>query len=260
MTYIIVPIDFSMTSFNAAHYAARMYKGRVDVTLILYHFYTNSEDTGIAQNYLDGLKKELENQVSNIETALESGSGFTDSLAAFVHVKGALLVIMGLHGKTGMAKLFSGSNTLLMSEKGDCPVLIIPEDAVFRQVSNVLVSSEVKYIDETPCIIALKKILGDFKPRLHILNVDESHYISLTEEVKAARDHMKELLSGFETEFYFMRLYDYHESVEVFAADKNIDMIAIAPRYHSLFEKIFKTQHTKKLVYQSKVPVLVIHE
>ena len=50
MLNVIIPLDFSHTSFNAAHYAANMYKGRTDVTLILYHFYTHGEDTETAGN------------------------------------------------------------------------------------------------------------------------------------------------------------------------------------------------------------------
>ena len=92
------------------------------------------------------------------------------------------------------------------------------------------------------------------------MHVDSEVYISLKPELKAERDKMEVLLSEFNPEFYFMRLYDFHESVDLFARDKDIDMIVIAPRYHSFFERLFKTQHTKKLIYQSKVPVLAVHE
>ena len=57
MINIIIPLDFSQTSFNAAHYAANMYKGRADVTLILYHFYIHGEDTQMARNYLTSCRK-----------------------------------------------------------------------------------------------------------------------------------------------------------------------------------------------------------
>ena len=59
MKTVIVPLDFSQTSLNAAHYAAGMFKNRADVTLVLYHYYTGSEDIGTINNYLDSLKKEL---------------------------------------------------------------------------------------------------------------------------------------------------------------------------------------------------------
>ena len=260
MLQVIVPLDFSETSFNAAHYACNMYKKRNDVNIILYHYYSDSHEVAIAENYLATLKTELSALVANIETYIESGDNFIDRLAAYAHVKTAYMIIMGLTGKTPLAQRFSGSNTLKMAEKNICPVLIIPEDAKFSKVDNVLITSEMKYVQESPTLLAVKKVLNDFKPSLHILNVDDSHYIALTPAFKAERDKMEELLQEFNPEFYFMRLYDFHEAVNLFARDKDIDIIIIAPKHHSFYERLFKTQHTKKMIYQSKVPVLAVHE
>ncbi len=260
MQTVIVPLDFSQTSFNAAHFAANMFKDRNSTTLILYHFYDQGESTEMAQHYLDSLKNELSSMGLKIETELESGDNFIDSMAAFAHIKGAYLVVMGLTGKTPSEQRFSGSNTLKMCEKNVCPVLIIPEDASYKSIKNIMIASELKYVEETPSLLAVKRILKEFNPLLHVLHVNSDVYISLTEELKAERDKMEELLKEFKPEFYFMRLYDFHESVEVFARDKEIDIIVIAPRYHTFFERLFKTQHTKKLIYQSKIPVLAVHE
>lgn len=170
------------------------------------------------------------------------------------------MIVMGLTGKTGLAQRFSGSNTLKITEKNVCPVLIVPEEATYSAVKNVLITSEMKYVDETPTLLAVKNVLQEFKPSLHILNVDESHYVSLTTDFKEERDKMEALLAEFKPEFYFMRLHDFHEAVNLFTQDKNIDIIIIAPKYHSFFDKLFKTQHTKKMIYQSKVPVLAVYE
>lgn len=260
MQHVIVPLDFSQTSLNAAHYAFNMFKNRADVTLILYHFYKDGDDTVAEKNYLDSLKKEFAVSSTPTETVLESGDDFIDSLAAFAHVKGAFMIVMGLTGKTPLEQRFSGSNTLSITEKNVCPVLIVPEEASFTAIKNVLITSEMKYVDETPTLLAVKKVLQEFKPSLHILNVDESHYVSLTQDFKEERDKMEALLSEFNPEFYFMRLHDFHEAVNLFTQDKNVDVIIIAPKYHSFFEKLFKTQHTKKMIYQSKVPVLAVYE
>jgi nucleotide-binding universal stress UspA family protein len=260
MQVIIVPLDFSQTSFNAAHYAYNMYKNRAGTTLILYHFYKPGEDVAVEQEYLESLKKEFSNTATTIETKLESGDNFIDSLSAFAHVKTAHMIIMGLTGKTPMAQRFSGSNTLKMAEKNVCPVLIIPEQAVFNGIANVVMTSQMKYVEESPALLALKNVLAEFKPALHVLNVDSSHYVALTPEFKEERDKMEELLAEFKPEFYFMRLYDFNEAVNLFTEDKNIDMIIISPKYHSFFERLFKTQHTKPLIYHSRVPVLAIQE
>ena len=260
MLQVIVPLDFSETSFNAAHYACNMYKNRTDVNIILYHYYHSSEDASTAENYIATLKNELQACTSHIETYTESGDNFIDCLAAFAHVRTAYMIVMGLTGKTALAQRFSGSNTLKMAEKNICPVLIVPEDAKFSKVNNVLITSEMKYVSESPTLLTVKRVLNDFKPSLHILNVDASHYIALTTAFKEERDKMEALLLEFKPEFYFMRLYDFHEAVNLFASDKDIDIIIISPKNHSFYERLFKTQHTKKMIYQSKVPVLAVHE
>ena len=101
-----------------------------------------------------------------------------------------------------------------------------------------MITSEMKYVQETPTLLAVKKVLGDFKPSLlHILNVDDSHYISITQAFKEERDKMEELLSEFKPEFYFMRLYDFHEAVNLFTNDKDIDIIIIAFLNATVFMK-----------------------
>jgi hypothetical protein len=260
MLQVIVPLDFSEPSFNAAHYACHMFKDRSDVNIILYHFYAQGENAAIAENYLLTLKTELNAITTNIETFTESGENFADSLAAYGHIKRAYMIIMAVVEKDSIGQVFSESNTLKITAKNVCPVLIVPAEAKFSEIKNVLIASEMKFVQETPTLLQVKKILKDFKPAVHILNVDESHYISLTPSFKAERDKMEELLKEFNPEFYFMRLYDFQEAVNLFTADKNIDIIIIAPRYHSFFDKLFKKQRTKKMIYQSKLPVLAIHE
>jgi nucleotide-binding universal stress UspA family protein len=260
MVNVIIPIDFSETSFNAAHYGAKMYANRADVNIILYHFYSSGEDVVVAKNYLDGLQKELVGIAHTMETITESGNSFIESLTAFAHVKAAYMIVMGLTGKSALAQRFSGSNTLKMAEQNICPVLIIPADAAYEGVENVLIASEMKYIEDTPVLLAVKRVLADFKPNLHVVNVDDSHYISLTKGFKAERDEMENLLADFNPEFYFMRMFDFHESINLFVNDKDINMIIMGPKHHSFFERLFKTQHTKKMIYQSKVPVLAVHE
>ena len=260
MENIIVPLDFSETSFNAAAYAVDMFANAPNANLIFYHYYSSEDDAATAQTFMKSLQEKYSTADKKIEITIESGSNFIDSLTAFSQIKRAYMIVMGLTGKTAMAQRFSGSNTLKMSEKNVCPVLIVPAGASFTKINNVVIASEMKYVEDTPALLAVKRVLHDFKPSLHILNVDSSHYISLTTAFKEERDKMENLLQEFKPEFYFMRLFDFHESMNLFTRDKDIDMIIIAPKHHSFYERLFKTQHTKAMIYQSKVPVLAVHE
>ena len=68
------------------------------------------------------------------------------------------------------------------------------------------------------------------------------------------------MFSEFNPEFYFLGLYNVDEAINQFAQDKNVDMIIVVHKEHSLIEKLFVKSHTKKLAYHSSVPVLAMHE
>src|SRR5690606_4988097 len=100
MQQIIVPLDFSETSFNAAEYAADMFANRNDVTITLYHFYEEEEDLEPATELMKSMIKQLESKYVYFESLIETGDNFVDSLAEFAEKKDAQYIIMGLTGKT----------------------------------------------------------------------------------------------------------------------------------------------------------------
>lgn len=260
MKTVIVPLDFSEISYNAAEYAAEMFFHLPNVNVILYNHAENESEKAIAQNLLESLQTQLQTKIFHMEVVVATESNFIDNLSKIADEKKAHLIIMGLTGKSPLQQRFSGSNTLKMTEKNICPVLVVPPDAKFKKIKNVLIASEMKSVEESAALSTVKKVLEEYKPNLHILNVDSSHYISLTEDFKRERDKMEELLKEFNPQFYFMRLFDFHESVNMFSKDKDIDMIIIAPKHHSFFTKLFKVHHTKSLIYQSEVPVLTVQD
>jgi nucleotide-binding universal stress UspA family protein len=50
------------------------------------------------------------------------------------------------------------------------------------------------------------------------------------------------------------------EAINQFAMDKHIDLIIIVQKEQTILSKLFIKSHTKKLAYQSTIPVLAVHE
>ncbi|MEO7263484.1 MAG: hypothetical protein ABIW38_01165, partial [Ferruginibacter sp.] len=100
MTTVIVPLDFSETSFNAAHYAAAMFADKPATTIVLYHYYASVDEVATANQFLTSLSRQLSDTGLKVETELETGDNFIDRLSAFSHVKRAYMIVMGLTGKT----------------------------------------------------------------------------------------------------------------------------------------------------------------
>ena len=138
MNTVIVPVDFSGTSMNAAKYAANLLVGHYGVEMILYHAYEKESEADKCNADLLQLKDELfANNPVKITVYCEIASDFVEELEKFARHRKADLVIMGITGKSALAQVFMGSNTLKMAETKACPVLIVPENCTFHDVKTI---------------------------------------------------------------------------------------------------------------------------
>lgn len=258
---VIVPTDFSSVANNAVLYAGKMLTGQYDVNLILYHVYDKASEAEHAMELLEKLKAEvMASSIVKIECRADESSDFIGSLERLARHSDAHLIVMGITGKSRLEQVFLGSNTLKMVERNVCPVLVIPPTAQFTQVKNVALLSDFKEVKTTLPVVPIKNVLKIFRPSLHVVNVNSEHYVSLTEEYLGQRAEMRDLLAEFNPEFYFIGTYDLSETVQQFTVDKNIDILITIPRNHSFFGSMFKTSNTKRLVYESAIPILAAHE
>ena len=261
MKKVIVPVDFSETSLNAARFAAQMFSGKEGIDIVLYSMFEHENEAETTENYLESLEKELQVKGNNtLECIKERGGDFIDGLSRLAQQKAATLIIMGITGRTPFGQRFVGSNTLKMVDKNICPVMIIPPEASFREIQNVAFTSDFINVEETTPYLFIKSVLSLFNAKLHVVNVDNTHYVSLTEEFQSSRAAMLSMFEEYDPECYFIGMNDIHEAINQFVFDKNIDLIVTVPRYHSFMSTIFKETHTKRLVYQSSVPILAAHE
>ena len=142
---IIVAVDFSDASFNAANYAAAM-SNVFDAELVLVHAFMNpmaidqmsAELSGQTDKEIADVLREFMNQ--NVEILQKKFTVKIDSIVKEGPASGILqkcvlqmqadLVVMGMKGKGKSNSLF-GSTTLTHIRKSKVPVLVIPENAEF---------------------------------------------------------------------------------------------------------------------------------
>jgi nucleotide-binding universal stress UspA family protein len=261
MKTVIVPVDFSLVSYNAADYAAEMLAGVPEANLVLYHMYEKDSDQELAERQVGQLKEDLgKRSLVKTETVLVKGDDLINEIERVVHHRHADFVIMGITGKSGLEQVFMGSNVLKLIDKKVCPVLIVPPDAKFDGVKNVAVASDFKDVRTTTPSGPIKAVLEMFHPMLHVVNINSQHYVALTEEFQKERAVMKEMFSDYENEFYFIGISNFYEAIEQFIIDKNIDILITIPRQHSFLRGMFKGGHTKKLAYHTHIPLLAVHE
>ncbi len=274
MRKFIIPTDFSDTSKNAARFAIRMANDLPGCELILFHSYdkivSGSDGTPITSDpdarqsisiaAMENMKAELPGVTGiNIRCIAMEGA-FLSSLEKVVREEDAELVIMGINGATRLEQVMIGSSTLGAVNMAFCPVMIVPPSASYKKIRTVVYACDMKSVKSTTPVKNLRRMLSTFNPKLYVVNVDTEHYVEITEEYQQEKAAMNELLSGFEPEYAFIRLFDFTDAINQFATDRNADLIITVPRQHSFLSNLFTTSHTKKLAYHSHLPVLAIHE
>jgi nucleotide-binding universal stress UspA family protein len=277
MTNLIVPVDFSETSKNAARYAAHLSSHIPDSHLILYNVFdaleygsdssplaTDAEEDAsrksIMELALGSVRSELSTITgSKISCVAEENNHFADTLENYVRNKNIQLIIMGITGATRLGQIFMGSNTLKIVNRRIAPVIIVPPDAISTSAKNIMLLTDLDDVENTIPIDSIRSVLQVFQPSLHVVNVDSEHYVELTAEYKAERDKLEKMLGEFNPEFYFIRIFDFMEAINQFVMDKKIDLILTVPKQRSFLTNLFKTTHTSKLAYHSHVPIVAVN-
>lgn len=260
MNTIIVPLDFSDASINAAEYAAGLLNNAEKVNLLLYHAYHNDWELESSEEKLLQLKERLEkDHTLNISISAEKDN-FIPGIERLIRHKNASLVIMSHTGRSALAEVFIGSNALKISESKACPVLLIPGTMKYNDVTNIMIASDFQNVRTTTPSTPIKTVLNLTKAKLHVVNVNSEHYVAITEEFQREKKDFEKMFSEFDPEFYFLHFYDVTDALSQFATDKNIDIIITIQKQHAPLYRKFRSNHIKNLQNNCSIPLMVVHE
>src|SRR5262245_47634772 len=164
MNNLIVPVDFSETSKNAARFAAQLSAHLRDAHIILYNVFdtieAGSDGTpldsdenarkAVMELALQSVKTEISALTSaNITCVAEEDNHFVNSLDSYVRRNNVQIIIMGITGSSRIGQIFMGSNTLNVVNRRIAPVIIVPPDAHFTGIKNVMLISDFKDVEKT---------------------------------------------------------------------------------------------------------------
>jgi nucleotide-binding universal stress UspA family protein len=274
MKKIIVPVDFSDASRNAATYAASMSNDIPESELLLYNVYDNfsagtdgsllagEEDAmkTISDNALHNLRSEILPLTKSTIGILSENGTLAVNLEKLVMRNGADLVVMGINGASKLEQVLIGSNTLDVIKKDSFPVLIVPPVAKYERIHTAVFASDFKDVRKSTPVVALRNLLYLFRPELHVIHIDEEQVAHMGDEFKKEKGAMDELLRGFNPEYSFLEAHDFVKGINNYVKDHHADLIITVPHRHNFIADLFSKTHTEKLVYHTDVPVLAVHE
>ena len=290
MKKILIPVDFSECSDNACEYAYQLAKS-TDASLRLVHVmydpivqsdlpgygYTGNVSTTESVLYRIEIearkslrylqeryetKAEMEGVNMDISLALRNGfpeSEITDECEKWQPD----LILMGTHGKGRMVQTLLGSVSARVMERVPAPVLAVPEGAHFNGIAQILYASGLEAGDSKN-VCALGKLFEKQAPTISCVNVlwDSNgrlmpwQYSAMKKDLEAL---IRKACPDGKLSFEILEGQKLPERLNGYIAEHNIDILVMAMHHRNLLEKVFSPSQTRKMLGQSRIPLLAMH-
>jgi len=276
MKRILFPTDFSDVANNAFVHALGLAK-LVHGELILLHTYELPivDNQFAPQNYqllFDSLElsnfEKFKDEVPKLRAIAEENH-FEDIKMSHMIMDGDLMynikeiikkdkidyVVMGTSGATGWKEAFLGTNTGEAIVNLSVPVLSIPKDCKYTKIETIGFTTRYREKDKE----ALKQVIKIAKAanaKVKCLYVKTK----ATDNTEATFDEWKEQFKKDPVTFFVLPNEDVKESISDFITHQEIDVLAMLTYKRSFFESLFSSSFTKKMSYNSEVPILALQE
>lgn len=287
---ILVPVDFSPMSINAAHYALDLAKTlKADIRLLhvwfsnagepfalneVYAYQVNFEGILIEQEeearkrceeLVQTLKKRIRDEkIRGVDVEFDLIRGGTvDSILLISDEYKPGLVVMGTRGRNRESRNLLGSTTARIIESSTVPVLAIPADYEskdFREPKKILYATNFERSD----FAALHRLIAFVRPfdvKIYCVHVNLNDNITLDAvRMKSMREHFNKEYGEYNIECGLIESEDLLRGIEEFIKGKKIDVIAIGSRKRNLLVQLLKPSLTRKILFQTSIPLFVFKE
>ncbi|MGV3588987.1 MAG: universal stress protein [Adhaeribacter sp.] len=277
MKKIICPTDFSKAATNAVEFAA-IIAGRTGASITLLHVLhlpmldttetamvateVLGEQRRYAQEKLHALSHYLneKHRSYNLQTDfLIKESLLGDEVKRLTETQGYDLVVIGsTGGGNSLEEILIGSNTSAVIERVKCPVLTIPLKAQPAPFQHLVYASNYEKEDAValPQVLQFAQLFGASVEIVHV----SAETIRENSKANQYRERLRQELPDFELDFHEVVHPDEVEGMKKYLTDKNADLLAILKKRRGFFHNLFSQSFSEQLTYQSKLPLLIIHE
>lgn len=273
MKTIIVPTDFSNSSFNAAFYAAAMAMD-IDADLILLHLlpspfvvseiplppesYTGTmEESNRSLRILEERLQKFSNNKLSIST-LATDINFLDQMADYARTKEIFAVIVGATGMGATDIFFWGSFTIEAVKNLLCPIIVVPAQCKYKLVEKIGLACDMINVRNSLPIKEMQTILEIFKAELDVLFVNRTSE-RIQPELLSESKFVQNTLARYRPIIRILTYGNVKEGLEEFVLENRIDLLLLLPRKRNFLDRIFHKSITRKIILRPSVPVMVVH-
>lgn len=273
LKHILVPTDFSESSKDAFIYAQSL-ASEVDASIRIVHMYHPEFDVGNPfmdepLSAFEQAKREALNDFVQ-ENLLAAGDsvltatrieqdvsvGFAAEEIVRLTKTGKFdLVVMGSTGEAGFLGRVLGQVSTQVAQQSVCPVLFVPRGVTHRSFTNVLYAAKYQPGDES-ILRWLSRWAVYFSANLHLVHVMESKESNVNFD-KIDIDRLFHR-NGQTVQVATIKSESVIDGLNQYAREKKIDLVVLTALQRRFYERFFHRSVTKRLLINSKLPLLVV--
>lgn len=275
MNKILCPIDFSEASLNALEYAARIGEQH-HADLVLLYVFTEEEHSALLNknedNSFEAWKKRVEEKLEGLANEVKATSmkkglischyllkqgNLVNTIKETTEALKANLIVMGTTGVSDVTEAYMGSNTVQTIQRTNCPVLCVPERAVYKKFKKVVYATDFQEEDKR-AIMQLLAFVAPFDAHVDILHV--SHNAKLFEKI-VYEDFKRELKSyvSYDKLTFSMKVYEdkVNLGIDSYMIAQDAELLVLLTKERNFFEKLFTSSLSQRMSYFVDYPLLI---
>ncbi|MDR1090254.1 MAG: universal stress protein [Prevotella sp.] len=286
---VLIPVDFSDYSMKACDLGFN-YAAKTGAEVMILHAYfspyfptaipfgdtlaypVNEEET--TQNMLKRVQTDMENLCTQINRKMKSGElpqvkynyilreGLPEEeILSYSKEYHPMLIIMGTRGKNQKDLDLIGSVTGEIIEVSKVPVLTIPENMKFEDLSKYRNFAFATSYNQRDLVAfdSFMNLMKDFNMQIHIFNISTSNDQWNEIRLSGIKDYFKKQYPNAAIEYTVLDDGDLLLAIEKFVRDKQIDIIALTAHRRNILARMFNPGIARKMLFHTDTPLLVLH-
>ncbi|WP_298370016.1 universal stress protein [uncultured Lutibacter sp.] len=279
MKNILIPTDFSDNSWNAIEYALNFYKNipcnfyLLNVSLISNYPVGDSaiilSNTLVENKLLQQSKTALKTLVKKIKKSFSNTNHnfykiykydfFIDAIRSVIEDKKIELIIMGTKGASGLSEVIVGSNTGDLITQVHCPVLIIPENAVFKTPKEIAFPTDYNIYYQTKVLKTISEFTKLYDSAIRILHITKKNE-HLTDFQLDNKEFLNDYFLDEKHSFHRLTNNKIENGIQCFVESRDTNLIIMVAKNLNLFQRILFKPTVEEISYHVEIPFLVLHE
>ena len=279
MKSILYATDFSMASVSALRYANSL-SHALNMRLVITHVYdlptvlgtqlqapfpdlrkdtTGHEEKKLSEFYEEYIDEMADRPSEIIFEPIENMSVLSGIIAKSTdwHVS---MIVVGMKGENAFKDLVMGSTAKKLIDKAPCPVLTVPADHRFEQLTDLVYATDFE-VEDLKALEKLVVLAKAWNAHIRVVHVTMDKEYTGTSQMEWFKEMVARKIDYGRIHFEVLKSDNIIHSLRDYSVSQHAGMIAMLERIQKgATKKIFHRDLVKQMASNSQLPLLSFNE